>query len=63
MATSGGLSLRLLFCLCADDTTIFEKDTFVDLMLERTEADDSGRISEYFHILNTLSSNSQSFCS
>ncbi|MCP2045051.1 DNA methyltransferase [Pontibacter sp. HSC-36F09] len=48
--------VRLLFCLFADDTTIFERDTFRDLLEQRTHEDGSdlaGRISELFYILNT----------
>jgi len=48
--------VRLLFCLFADDTTIFDKDTFVDFIEERTSEDGSdlaGRLSELFYILNT----------
>jgi len=50
--------VRLLFCLFADDTTIFNKDTFADFIRERTAEDGSdlaGRISELFHVLNTPS--------
>jgi len=48
--------VRLLFCLFADDTTIFEKDIFHDFIEQRTSEDGSdlaGRISELFYILNT----------
>jgi len=48
--------VRLLFCLFADDTTIFDKDTFVDFIEQRTSEDGSdlaGRLSELFYILNT----------
>jgi hypothetical protein len=48
--------VRLLFCLFADDTTIFEKDLFIDFIEQRTSEDGSdlaGRLSELFYILNT----------
>jgi hypothetical protein len=48
--------VRLLFCLFADDTTIFEKDLFIDFIEHRTNEDGSdlaGRLSELFYILNT----------
>jgi len=48
--------VRLLFCLFADDTTIFEKDIFVDFISERTNEDGSdlaSRLSELFYVLNT----------
>ena len=48
--------VRLLFCLFAEDTTIFEKDLFNDFIDQRTSEDGSdlaGRLSELFHILNT----------
>jgi hypothetical protein len=48
--------VRLLFCLFADDTTIFEKDIFIDFIEERTAEDGSdlaARLSELFFILNT----------
>jgi len=48
--------VRLLFCLFADDTTIFEKDIFIDFITQRTNEDGSdlaARISELFYILNT----------
>jgi hypothetical protein len=48
--------VRLLFCLFADDTTIFEKDLFVDFIEQRTSEDGSdlaGHLSELFYILNT----------
>lgn len=47
--------VRLLFCLFADDTTIFDKDIFNDFIEQRTSEDGSdlaGRLSELFHILN-----------
>jgi hypothetical protein len=48
--------VRLLFCLFAEDTTIFEKDLLTDFIDQRTSEDGSdlaGRLSELFHILNT----------
>jgi hypothetical protein len=48
--------VRLLFCLFADDTTIFEKDLFKDFLEQRTNPDGSdtaARLAELFHILNT----------
>ncbi|MFA6981365.1 MAG: DNA methyltransferase [Ignavibacteriaceae bacterium] len=48
--------VRLLFCLFADDTTIFEKDIFIDFITQRTNEDGSdlaARISELFYVLNT----------
>lgn len=48
--------VRLLFCLFADDTTIFEKDIFRDFIEQRTSEDGSdlgARISEIFYVLNT----------
>jgi len=47
--------VRLLFCLFADDTTIFEKDIFFDFIDQRTAEDGSdlaARLSELFYILN-----------
>lgn len=48
--------VRLLFCLFADDTTIFEKDIFKDFIEKRTSADGSdlaARLAEIFQVLNT----------
>jgi hypothetical protein len=48
--------VRLLFCLFAEDTTIFDKDLFNDFIEQRTSEDGSdlaGRLSELFHVLNT----------
>ncbi|MCS6904934.1 MAG: class I SAM-dependent DNA methyltransferase [Bacteroidia bacterium] len=48
--------VRLLFCLFADDTTIFEKDLFTEFIELRTAPDGSdlgARLSELFYILNT----------
>ncbi len=48
--------VRLLFCLFADDTTIFNKDIFTDFIAQKTSEDGSdlaARLSELFYILNT----------
>lgn len=48
--------VRVLFCLFADDTTIFEKDIFKDFIEQRTNEDGGDlapHISELFFILNT----------
>ena len=48
--------VRLLFCLFAEDTTIFEKDLFRDYITDRTADDGSdlaARLSELFYVLNT----------
>lgn len=48
--------VRLLFCLFADDTTIFDKDLFKDYIEQRTSEDGSdlaAKLSEVFYILNT----------
>ncbi len=48
--------VRLLFCLFAEDTTIFEKDLFTDFIKDRTAEDGSdlaARLSELFFVLNT----------
>lgn len=48
--------VRLLFCLFAEDTTIFEKDLFRDYITERTAADGNdlaSKIAELFYILDT----------
>ncbi len=47
---------RVLFCLFADDTGIFEKDTFHSFLLDKTSDDGSDlapRLSELFYVLNT----------
>jgi hypothetical protein len=47
---------RLLFCLFADDSAIFEKDLFTEFIEQRTApdgADLGARLSELFYILNT----------
>lgn len=48
--------VRLLFCLFAEDTTIFNKDLFRDFITDRTAEDGSdlaARLSELFYVLNT----------
>jgi len=48
--------VRLLFCLFAEDTTIFNKDLFREFIIDRTAEDGSdlaARLSELFYILNT----------
>jgi hypothetical protein len=50
------LLVRLIFCLFADGTGIFERDIFLDLMTERSQIDgsDTGRLlNELFDVLNT----------
>lgn len=50
--------VRLLFILFADDTTIFDKDIFIDFIEQKTVEDGSdlaARLSELFYILNTPS--------
>lgn len=50
------LLVRLVFCLFADDTGIFERDIFLDLVTERSQIDssDTGRLLvELFDVLNT----------
>lgn len=50
------LLVRLLFCLFADDTSIFEKDTFKDYLENRTKEDgtDLGMLlTQFFQVLNT----------
>lgn len=47
---------RLLFCMFADDTRIFEKDLFLDYIKNRTSEDGSdlaGRLAQLFDVLNT----------
>lgn len=39
------LLVRLVFCLFADDTGIFERDTFLDLVTQRSQAGQRGRVS------------------
>tara|TARA_R110002096_G_scaffold406782_5_gene605157 strand:- start:243 stop:2987 length:2745 start_codon:yes stop_codon:yes gene_type:complete len=48
--------VRLLFCLFADDTGIFEKDTFKELIEIKTKEDGSdlgGMLAQFFQVLNT----------
>ena len=48
--------VRLLFCLFADDTNIFEKGIFLDYIDLRTDEDGSdlaGHIAQLFEVLNT----------
>jgi hypothetical protein len=48
--------VRLLFCLFADDTTIFTKDQFQDYIEQRTNVDGSdlaAKLQELFQVLNT----------
>lgn len=48
--------VRILFCLFADDTTIFEKDSFKDFIEQKTSEDGSdlaARLNELFFVLNT----------
>jgi len=48
--------VRLLFCLFADDTNIFEKGIFLDYIALRTNEDGSdlaSRLAELFEVLNT----------
>ena len=48
--------VRILFCLFAEDTTIFEKDQFQDYIEQRTAEDGSdlaSKIQELFQVLNT----------
>ena len=55
--------VRLLFCLFADDTGIFERDIFLNFINNRTHEDGSdlgSRISELFQILNTPEDTRQS---
>lgn len=48
--------VRILFCLFADDTTIFEKDTFHDYIKNKTKEDGSdigNYVAQLFQVLNT----------
>ena len=48
--------VRILFCLFAEDTTIFEKQQFQNFIIERTNEDGSdlaSKIQELFQVLNT----------
>ena len=54
--------VRLVFCLFADDTGIFERDTFLYLIEERTAEDGSDVgmwLSRLFQVLNTPTENRQ----
>ncbi|MDQ6988612.1 MAG: hypothetical protein Q9M19_01925, partial [Mariprofundaceae bacterium] len=48
--------VRLLFCLFADDTSIFEKDTFLEFVELKTHEDGSNLgalLAQFFQVLNT----------
>jgi type I restriction-modification system DNA methylase subunit len=48
--------VRILFCLFADDTTIFNKEQFQDYIVQRTNVDGSdlaAKLQELFQVLNT----------
>lgn len=48
--------VRLVFCMFADDTNIFEKNTFLDFIEKKTSVDGSDlapRIAQLFQVLNT----------
>ncbi|HPW98813.1 MAG TPA: N-6 DNA methylase [Flavobacterium sp.] len=48
--------VRILFCLFAEDTTIFHKEQFADYIVQRTNEDGSdlaAKIQELFQVLNT----------
>lgn len=48
--------VRLLFCMFAEDTTIFEKQQFRDFIIQRTNEDGSDlapRLAELFQVLDT----------
>ena len=48
--------VRVLFCLFAEDTTIFEKEQFQDYIVQRTNVDGSdlaAKLQELFQVLNT----------
>jgi hypothetical protein len=50
------LLVRLVFCLFADDTGVFEREIFLDLIAQRSQIDgsDVGRLlNELFDVLNT----------
>lgn len=52
--------VRLLFCLFADDTTIFEKNAFHDYLDNKTSKDGSdlaAHLAQLFHVLNTPKEN------
>lgn len=55
--------VRLLFCLFADDTGIFEKDTFKELIEVKSGEDGSnlsGLLAQFFQVLNTPRENRMS---
>ena len=57
------LLIRVLFCLFADDTGIFEKDIFKDFIENRTSIDGSdlgARLAEIFQVLDTEEDNRHS---
>ncbi len=48
--------VRLLFCLFAEDTSIFERDQFADYLTNKTKEDGSDlaqHLSMLFYVLNT----------
>lgn len=52
--------VRILFCLFAEDTTIFNKQQFQDYILQRTNVDGSdlaAKLQELFQVLNTPKEN------
>jgi type I restriction-modification system DNA methylase subunit len=52
--------VRILFCLFADDTTIFERNQFQEFLEQRTSDDGSdlaARLQELFQVLNTPKEN------
>ena len=52
--------VRILFCLFAEDTTIFEKQQFQDYIEQRTNEDGSdlaAKLQELFQVLNTAKEN------
>ncbi|MBV6485410.1 MAG: hypothetical protein KFKLKKLM_01973 [Flavobacteriales bacterium] len=52
--------VRILFCLFAEDTTIFNKQQFQDFIEQRTNEDGSdlaARLQELFQVLNTANEN------
>jgi type I restriction-modification system DNA methylase subunit len=52
--------VRILFCLFAEDTTIFNKQQFQDYIEQRTAEDGSdlaSRLQELFQVLNTIKEN------
>ncbi|MBL4587649.1 MAG: class I SAM-dependent DNA methyltransferase [Flavobacteriales bacterium] len=54
--------VRLLFCLFADDTTIFDKDTFKEFIDQKTREDgtDLGMaLAQFFQVLNTANDKRQ----